>query len=1041
MENNPLNNFNSNQAKKIMRITNYLKNSFSTGIILILLIFMTSLENRVYAQDKISGKVTDNENGQALPGVNVFVKGTTNGTVTDFDGGFTLEARSNSVTLVFSYLGYLTQEVKLSGDATVDVSLKPDLLSLDEVVVVGYGTQKRSDLTGSVASVKGEDLTNVPARNLAEALQGRVAGIQVTQNGGRPGQGADIIIRGASSTQGAPPLYIVDGIRIGTGNNFNIQDIESIEVMKDASAAAIYGSQAAGGVVLITTKKGANQKGININFNARSGIRNAIGLYDLLDSQDYITAKAGIGELIEDNGVNTDWTGALFETGLETNYNFSISGGNEEAKYFMSANYQNEEGIRVNNEFERFSFRVNTEFDLGRRIKIGENLMAWKTDDNPPANSGGFSGEPFRSTPLMRILNPSDPAAAGGWAKHPAGVNFAGGNPVAQEFITHQDDDTYGLEGNIFANVNILDGLDLRGNLGIQLASREIFRFQQEADFNGTAQPQELRKEFSSRQQYTTNLVLTYDKDFKKHSLKTMIGAESVATFESFIRGIASEFPVTVTESFELSESTTPILQGTPVDDRLESYFGRLNYSYDDKYLLQATIRRDGSSKFGPRNAWGNFPSVSVGWKISEEKFMADSFFNNLRLRASYGILGNDNIGRFRFLPAIENINVHSFDNSGEARGFANVKFPNEGIKWEKIATSNVGIEGSILNNALSFSAEYYNKRTTDMLYETDIPLTSGLGGHNGNPQRVAINLGEVINEGFEFVLNYSKTFGDFRYSVGGNLAFNRNEVVSLGTDNIPINQGGGGFALEGTITRTEAGQPISSFFGYDVIGIFESDAEVEALNSSSPTGIYQENGTGPGDLIYADTNGDQVITPDDRVILGSPWPDAFYGINLSVKYKNFDLSMLFSGVAGVELFNSNKAYTQNIYGDYNTTGEIFNASFFNGNGLTNQPRVFDAAAGVRDPNGNFRKASAYFVEDGSYLELQNLQMGYNLPSQIFSEKITGRLYLTAQNLFTITGYSGRDPELAGDITRRGIDFFGSYPNTRLVSIGIEIGF
>ena len=434
-----------------------------------------------------------------------------------------------------------------------------------------------------------------------------MAGVQITQDGGRPGQGADIIIRGASSTQGAPPLYIVDGIRMGTGNNFNIQDVESIEVLKDAGAAAIYGAQAAGGVILVTTKRGKGQTGLKVNFNGRYGIRSAFELYDLLDASDYIIAKGEVGETITDNGVNTDWSDELFGTGKEQNYNLGLSGGNETANFYASLNYQREDGIKINNYFERLSFRINSDFQLGKRFKVGESLIVWRTNDNPPADDGVL-GDPFRSTPLMLVKDPANPAAVGGWARHPVGVNFAGGNPVAREYIIHQDQERYGVEGNLYLDVSLLDGLNFRTNLGTQFINGDNYRFQQEADFGGTAQPQQLRQQLDNWQQYTANMVLTYSKSFGMHDINLMGGYEILATNENSLTVTGGTFPVTVARSFELSEEGEFLVEGAPINDRLRSFFGRANYTFNDKYILQATLRRDESSKFGPDFADGTFP-------------------------------------------------------------------------------------------------------------------------------------------------------------------------------------------------------------------------------------------------------------------------------------------------------------------------------------------------------------------------------------------------------------------------------------------------
>ncbi|MEM1134505.1 MAG: TonB-dependent receptor [Bacteroidota bacterium] len=1004
----------------------------------------------------VSGKVTSADDNEALPGVSILVKGTSIGTTTDFEGKYSLSVTSGAI-LQYSYIGYQTTEIEVGNQNVIDISLIADLEQLEEVVVVGYGTQQRKDLTGSISSVKGEEIKNMPSRNLAEALQGRVAGVQVTQSGGRPGNGADIVIRGAGSINGTPPLYIVDGIRIGTGNNFNIQDIESIEVMKDASAAAIYGAQAAGGVILITTKRGGKDGKMNINFNGRYGVRTAVGLYDLLETPDYIRAQRAIG--IDDPSwdnpsalPNTNWVDELFTTGKEQNYNLSLGGGSQNANYYIGLNYQREDGILINNYFERFSLRINSDFNINEKVTVGESLMAWKTYANPPGESsrnnagGGIQGEPFRSTPIMPLFDPANPATqTGNWAKNPSG--FAGGHPVAREYINHIDDDRYGLEGNVYLNWSILDGLDFRSTLGLQLSNEDYYKFRQFADWGSTTQPQLLDKEQRNWQQYTANFVLTYQKNIGEHGFKAMVGHEAIRRTEDRIRGQASQFPTVVATSFDTKLDANPFLNGGPLDGRFQSVFGRVNYDFAGKYLFQATVRRDGSDKFGPENKWGTFPSASVGWRISDEGFFSGvNFVNDLKVRASYGILGNDNIGQFTYEPAFANINIHSFDDANELAGYSSVKFPNEAIKWEEITTLNIGFDASLFNNTLTFTFDWYTKNTTDMLYNVNIPLTSGYGRHNANPTQVPINIGEIENKGVEFALSYNKKIGDIDFTIGGNASFNTNEVIDLGEGNVPINDGSAGPAFNSSLSRIENGHPMASFFGFQVAGIFQSDDEVAQLNSQAPEGVYQTSQTGAGDLRYVDINGDNQINNDDRTIIGNPWPKAIYGLNFDIRYKGFELFMLFSGVAGVDVFNGNLAYSQNIYGDYNTTDAIFGASFYGDNDLTGQPRlgVEDAdGAFVRDPNNNYSNPSSYFIEDGSFFKMKNLQLTYNLPESILSsiKVASARVYFSGQNLFTITNYTGRDPEIAGAVDARGIDYFNSYPHTRLYSVGLELGF
>ncbi|GAB3896017.1 TonB-dependent receptor [Larkinella knui] len=1007
----------------------------------------------------IAGTVSD-EAGVRLPGVSVVVKGTTRGTTTDGNGQYRLNLLTGDAILVFSFVGYTSQEITVGNRTEINVSLLTDTKNLSEVVVVGYGTQKRSDLTGSVSSVKAQEIKNLPVRSVNEALQGRAAGVQVTRPDGTPGGSSDIVIRGIGSIGGMSPLYIVDGIRMGAGNNFNLQDVESIEVLKDASAAAIYGAQAAGGVVLVTTKRGTQMDKMSINFNAYYGVRQPRNLYKMLNTADYIKAKQAFGVNTSGYGdpatlPNTDWVDEVFQNGKEQSYSLSLAGASAKANYYLSANYQREGGTIIDNSFERYGIRSNADFKINKRLKIGETLFAWKTSTNP-VQSTTF---PFRSAPLVAVRDETNPF--GGWAK--TGSFFTGPNLVGWENIHHRLEDTYALEGNLYADWEITKGLNFRSTFGASIYSRRNYLFREAHDFGVVKNTLAyLTRTQENQRNLTANFVLTYDKAIGQHEFKAMAGYEAFQQDLSNLTAEAQGFQI-ITYNLGLSTdpSTYRASGGEYPQTRLLSQFGRINYTYAGKYLFTANIRRDGSDRFGPANRWGVFPSFSVGWRVTEEAFMRNiPAVSNLKIRGSYGKLGStSNIPQFTYQASYGGTggtNIQGLPDGSRSKGYAlTAQLPNENIKWEEVNQADIGADIGLFNNRLNLVIDWYSRQTQDMIYQVPVPNSAGFAG-----SKVYTNIGQMSNKGLEIAVDYRGKKGAFTYSIAANAAFNKNLVKQLsGTNNNPINDGTGGDYLESTIARTQAGYAMSQYYGYITEGIFQSDAEVTTLNQQAQekaaaagkptTGVfYQAAGTGAGDLKFRDTNGDGRITIDDKTYIGTPWPKMTYGLTLNLGWKGIDISALFQGVQGLDIYNANRYYTQFFVGDYNTTNDIFQTSFFNGNGLTDRPRVgYKDASGnyIRDPNSNYTRISDYFVENGAYLKLRNLQIGYTLPTAITSKIKMGslRIYLQGQNLMTLTKYKGMDPEVLGrnGTTGRGIDAIYSYPRTTLMSMGIDATF
>jgi TonB-dependent starch-binding outer membrane protein SusC len=997
-------------------------------------------------QKTVTGKVSDAE-GLFLPGVSVIIKGTNIGTTTDGKGSYSLHNVPENAVLIFSFVGMKSQEINVAGKTTINVSFIEEAVAIGEVVAVGYGTQKRSDVTGSIASVKSDDMKNFSAQNLNEAIQGRVSGIYVTKGSGSPGSGADIIIRGATSINGLSPLYIVDGVRMGTEANFNLKDVESIEILKDAGSAAIYGAQAAGGVILVTTKRGGSDDKMKVDFSANYGSRTPINLYKLLNTTDFIKAKEAAGWSYSSwsnpsSLPNTDWVDELFKDGSKQEYNLSLSGGNKKVNYFTSANYMKEDGVRIDNWFERFGLRSNIDYKINDRVKIGETLYAWKTKENP-AENGGI---PFRSVPTMSVYDSSN--EYGGWGQQPSEGYYEGSNPVAQELITHHDYNQYALEASVYGEFVITKGLTFKTTLAATLGSLNQSTYVEAYDYGSLSKLEATySKYFYDYDSYMANFVLSYSKSFGKHNFKADVVYEALKSSDTYLYGETSGFTVTDAESFFLSTTsyTSRTAYGSIGKGRGLSQVGRLNYNYGGKYYFTGTVRRDGSDKFGSDNRWGIFPAFNLAWRASEENFLKDNpAISNFKIRSGYGILGSDNLAQFLNQSSYSSLNAHSFDGSTTSTGWGISKFGNSAIKWEEVHSIDMGADLGLFNNHLNFTVDWYNRNTVDMIYSLSIPPSSGIGYHNSDATDVYVNLGKIRNRGLEFSIEYENSINDFKFSVGANASFNKNKVIKITDDeSTAIITGTAGDTWNSSICKTIVGEPMSQYWGYKVDGIFASDDEVKTLNSAAPSGTYQSAQTGAGDLKYKDLNGDKEIDEKDKTYIGNPWPKMIYGFSIKAEYKGFDLTMLFQGVYGIDVYNGSKAYTQNFYGDYNTTSDVFGASSFNGNGITGQPRLgfTSGSSYVRDPNGNFKNVSSYFVEDGSYLKLRNLQIGYNLPKALLNQiKIaSARVYFSGQNLLTFTKYSGADPEVGGDVTSRGLDNIGIYPQSRLFSIGIDL--
>ncbi|RIV17316.1 TonB-dependent receptor [Fibrisoma montanum] len=1021
-----------------------------------LILFFFLAVGTAFAQ-QVTGTVTNSQGGP-LPGVNVVVKGTNRGTATDRDGRYTINANS-SATLVFSYIGYVSQEVSVGNQSTISIQLADDQQALNEVVVVGYGTQRKSSLTAAVSTVTPKELKALPVISPQQALQGRVPGVSIVNNSS-PGVEPVVRVRGVGSISLNPnPLYVIDGVPAGGLNNIDPKDIESLEVLKDASAAAIYGSRAANGVILITTKKGSNNGKININIDSYYGTQSAWRTLDLLNRDEYIRYGTALltasGQPVPGrfNNLNTpiydgatqtfaqtdtDWQDVMFRNAPITDNQLSITGGNAQSRFYMSVGHFSQQGILPFTDYNRQSFRINSDHKFSKFLTVGQTLLA-STDFRRLERDGGGRSlvmNIMRMTPYWPVR---DPTKIGGFSTTAQGLDATDPeNPlrVAEQEQQFQTDRGVKLLGTVFTEIRFADWLRYKFTVGADFATTRFNGFLPiYSDGNRSrliANVSENRNNFFSL--LLTN-QLTFDKTFGKHYINATAIAERQSA-ES--RSISA--------SGQRPDNNIQVIQGVSNpngnsslnENLLISYVGRINYEYGGKYLLSASVRRDGSSKFAPGRKWGTFPAASVGWRISEETFMKNvPLISELKLRASYGRTGFNAIGDYEWQALVlANNTLYPFNNATQLGSYINV-LSNSDLSWEINNTTDVGFDLSLLNNRISLTADVYERQTDGLLLR--VPLANSLG-YSNSP---LANVGSIRNRGLELALGYNHTGKSFQWSATGVFDLVRNKVLNLATPNATINSGSnadfGGF----DITRTEVGQPIQSFYGWVVDGIFQNQGEIEAANAidGNNATFYQNDRTAPGDIRFRDLNGDGRIDANDRTYLGSYIPKFNYGLNLTGNYRNFDFTVFFQGVAGNKIYNGTKVIGQGQLRLFNATTDVLNA-WTPQNTNTDVPRSISG-----DPNQNSR-TSDRFLEDGSYLRLKNLSIGYTLPSAVLSKTTRGymnrlRVYVSSNNLLTFTKYTGYDPEIAtrgGNLLNNGIDY-ANYPQARTLIVGLNLGF
>ncbi|GAB3327057.1 TonB-dependent receptor [Larkinella ripae] len=1047
------------------------------GLVLILALFLSTL-GQLTAQDtrEIQGTVLEKTGQVPLPGVNVLIKGTNRGTTTNADGRFTIGAKTSDI-LILSFIGYVSQEIPVGTQTNLTVELATDVQSLNEIVVTGYSAQRKKDITGSVAIVDMKAVKSFPAGSAVQALQGQASGVNVISSG-VPGANSRIFVRGVTSFGDTQPLVIVDGIQADL-NNISADDIESIQVLKDAGAAAIYGVRGSNGVIVVTTKKGKSGRP-TITYDAYYGTQRPLpgNPFDLLNAEDFMkvvqiatpnnpifangmpdflyagpgvagVAKAGDpavdpakyrfdpintanNYLIQQvNKTGTNWFQELFKPAPMTSHSLTASGGTEKSTYLFALNYINQQGTLLETYLKRYSARINTSFNIGKNIRVGENANVYYRSSPGFGNQAEFGtlSAVYKMMPIIPVRD-----IMGNYGGTFAGPSLGSNqNPVAmQERTINNRDHSWNIVGNVYAEVDFLKNFTARTSFGgtVINAYSQNFSFTQYDNKQGNSSPNAYSESASFNSTLMWTNTLNYSNLFGKHNLQVLVGSEIVKNSGRGVGGGSQAFFSTNYNYLVLGNGTAGVTNfSNAFVNSLYSLFGRVDYAYADKYIIGATIRRDGSSRFGADMRYGIFPSVSLGWRVSGENFMKDvTWVNELKLRGSYGVLGSQN--------NVSPENAYSlygggygtayYDIAGTSgtvqQGFTQTRIGNSATGWEENVVSNFGFDATILNNRLDVSVEYYKKSINGLLFTQPLPATVG------GAAAPVVNIGDIQNTGLDASVTFrGRIANDLQFSVGTNITTYKNTAVDIpnpGYFDVASLQG------LGNMVRNQKGQPVSSFFGYDVIGLFNSAQEV----AESPA----QSGAAAGRFKYRDVNGDGAITPEDRTFLGSPNPDFTYGLNLGLNYKGFDFSTIFYGSQGNEIINTIRSYTHFYAGYVGNKSNVLLNAWTPENTNTTVPKIETGTS--LSTSGAL---NSYFIEDGSYLRLRSLILGYTLKPVLLQKVGISKLrvYGQAANLFTITNYTGLDPELGGSSSNFGIDY-GNYPNNqRNFLLGVNLSF
>lgn len=1001
------------------------------------IILTTEAIKDLHAQQQaktVTGTVTD-VSGEPIIGANIRIKGTTTGTITDIDGNFSIEAEPQSVIEV-SYIGYLTQETVINNQKSIRFLLKEDTKTLDEVVVIGYGVQKKADLTGSVANINTEKLNTQSNANIGQALQGKIAGVDIVSQGGAPGSGTRIMVRGIGTLNNASPLYIVDGMYMNSIDHINPNDIASIDVLKDASSAAIYGSRAANGVIIVTTKEGSNTEGKPIiDLSVNLGISTASKFLDMLDAKGWAEvttiARQAIGKPALDmatdlaNKPDNDWQDIMFRPALMQNYNLAVKGGGKYSTYYTGLGYFNQDGIVKGTNYQRYNIQSKNDYKRGI-FSAGTNLIISFSHDKPLHQElrGGMIGTILQSVPTLEKYDDTREGGYGG--TYGDVVNIPHPLAIIDDNIMDRYNENVKIFANLYAQIELFKGLKYKLNLTPDFSFERYKNYLNKYDFGlATNSITQLTERQRRRRNILVENLLTFDRTFGEHKISALAGYTYQDSRFRHIQAYGEGLPQGLEEID--AATTNRSNEGNSWRSVLTSILGRVFYSYQNKYLFTATIRRDGSSKFGKNNRYGYFPSFSLGWNVAEEKFMENvHWLDQLKLRGGYGVLGNQEIDNYQYSSTITTGINYPDGNGGLLQGAFPKNFANPDIKWEETAMTNVGIDFMAFNNRLSLTADYYVKNTKDILLTVPIPISSG--GAN-DPIR---NAGKIRNNGFEFNLGWmDQPNPDISYGINLIGSFNKNKVIAMGSESGSIK--GGSTNQNITTSETKAGYPIGGYWLISTAGYFNSQEEVDAY---AKDGKKIQPAAEPGDIKFVDANNDGVINDDDRVFQGSPFPDFTFALNGNMRYKNFDLSIGLQGVLGNKIYNATRQTLEDV-----TKGSNFLASCLDywtpENKNASHPRLtWD------DPNRNTRAESDRYLENGSYLRLRSVQLGYTFPQTWFKGAIQhARVYINAENLFTITSYSGYSPDVNADNANyRGFDNF-IYPTNRTFMLGPNVTF
>lgn len=975
----------------------------------------------MFAQQITVQGVVKDQTGETVIGASVMEKGTTNGTIIGIDGDFSLNMSSNG-TLVVSFVGYKTQEVQVKGQKQLQVVLSEDAEMLDEVVVIGYGTMKKSDLTGAVSSIGNKDIKDSPVSNLGQAIQGKISGVQIV-DAGKPGDNVSIKIRGLGSINNCDPLVVIDGVPTDLGlSSLNMADVERLDVLKDASATAIYGSRGANGVVMITTKRGTEGKG-KLAVSANYSFQNATNVPSLLNAAQYaelsndMMVNSGRNPNPEwanpsELGAGTDWMDELLRTGVMQNYTVSYSGGNEKSHYYVSGGFLDQSGIVKSVNYRRFTFQSNSDAQVLKWLKFSNNI----TFSADTKKSGSYNiGDALKALPIYPVKNED-----GSWSGPDGNSEWYGStrNPIGPTELNKSQTDGYNFLANLTAELTFTKWLKFKSTFGYDAKFWFIDNFTPKYNWKPT--PTEETSRYKSDNKSFTYLwdnYFLFDHTFaEKHRVGLMAGMSAQWNTNDYLNAQKNVFMFDNVHEMDNGEEMYAI-GGNETEWALLSYMARVNYSYEDRYLLTATIRRDGSSRFGKKHRWGTFPSVSVAWRASQEKwFPKNDYINDLKVRAGYGVTGSQaSVGNYSYLASY-NTSVYPFGiSSGNQTALVSSTLANPYIHWEEVAQTNIGFDASLFNSRVMFSFDAYLKETRDMLVKASIPITSGFE----DTTTTYTNAGKVRNQGIEMSLHTINLTGELGWETNLTATYNKNKIKDLNSD-VPyyINQINNSY-----VTMLAKDYPINVFYGYVTDGIFQNQSEVNT-HAVQP-------GAEPGDIRFRDLNNDGVINDSDRTVIGNPNPSWLFSMNNSLSYKGFELSVFLQGIAGNKIYNANNIDNTGMAAAYNQTTDVLKR--WQGEGTSNSmPRAV-----FGDPNQNTR-VSDRFVENGSYLRLKNITLSYTFPKQWLQKAQieNARLSLSCENVATITGYSGFDPEVGIN----GIDQ-NRYPISRTFSLGLNFNF